>query len=288
MNTTTTEHWDLEIKPQTNLFDLRLKDVWAYRDLLGLLVRRDFIAKYKQTILGPAWNFIQPILTTLVSYVLFNVVANIDTNGTNAFLFQLSGIIIWNYFATCITSCSTVFVTNASVFGKVYFPRLIMPLSIVISSLVQLGIQFLLLVVAALFFYFIRHDASVYFGWTWLLSPIYVILMAGIGLGLGILISSLTTKYRDFAVLLTFGVQLLVYASAVNYPLSYIAEKSPRLYQVVKWNPLAVIVDDFRNALLTGKVHLQTLLYPFVFMVICMLLGTIFFNKVERSFMDTV
>ncbi len=281
------EHWDLEIKPKDNLFDLHLKDVWNYRDLLGLLVRRDFVAKYKQTILGPLWNFIQPIMSTLVSLLLFNVIANISVNGTNPFLFQLSGIIIWNYFSSCINGCSSVFVTNAGVFGKVYFPRLIMPLSIIISSLVQLGIQFLLLVFAAAFFYFIKGQ-PIYFGWTWLLAPIYILLMAGIGLGLGILISSVTTKYRDMTVLMTFGIQLLMYASAVNYPLSYLEEKNKTIFNLVKWNPLAVVVDDFRNALLTGHVNISALTYPFCFTVISLFLGTIFFNKVEKSFMDTV
>lgn len=283
----TIEDWDLEIKPKDNLFDLHLKDVWHYRDLLGLLVRRDFVAKYKQTILGPVWHFLQPIMSTLVSVMLFNVIANIGVNNTNPFLFQLSGIIIWNYFSTCINGCSSVFVVNASVFGKVYFPRLIMPLSIIISSLVQLGIQFLLLIVAAFFFYFVKGD-SIYFGWTWLLTPIYVLLMAGMGLGLGILISSITTKYRDMTVLMTFGIQLLMYASAVNYPLSYLEAKKKAIFNIVKWNPLAVIVDDFRNALLTGHINITALTYPLCFTLISLFLGIIFFNKVEKSFMDTV
>lgn len=284
---TVIEDWDLEIKPKDNVFDLHLKDVWAYRDLLGLLVRRDFVAKYKQTVLGPLWNFIQPIMSTFISLLLFNVIANIDTNGTNSFLFQLSGIVIWNYFATCINGCSTVFVVNAGVFGKVYFPRLIMPLSIILSSMVQLGIQFVLLISAALFFYFVKGE-HIYFGWTWLLTPIYVLLMAGVGLGLGILISSVTTKYRDVTVLMTFGIQLLMYASAVNYPLSYLEKKNASIYNIVKWNPIAVVVDDFRNSMLTGHVNLSALLYPFCFMLISLFLGIVFFNKVEKSFMDTV
>ena len=286
-NTTEDINWSEIISPKVSMFDFNLKALWHYRDLLVLFVRRDFVAKYKQTILGPVWHFIQPALTTLVSFLLFNVIANISTNGINAILFQMSGIIIWNYFSTCITSCSTVFVTNATIFGKVYFPRLIMPLSIIASNIVQLGIQFFLLLCTIAYFYIFKGQPQ-YFGFNWLMIPVYIFLMAGIGLGLGIIISSLTTKYRDMTVLLTFGVQLLMYASAVNYPISEIETKKPALYAVIKWNPLAVIVDGFRNAMLGGPISLNNLLYPILFMIVSLIGGIALFNRVEKTFMDTV
>ena len=289
MDTTSIDdnNWSEILSPKVSVFDFNLKELWHYKDLLVLFVRRDFVAKYKQTILGPVWHFIQPALTTLVSYLLFNVIANISTNGINAILFQMSGIIIWNYFATCITSCSTVFVTNAGIFGKVYFPRLIMPLSIIVSNIVQFGIQFLLLFITILFFLVFKGQPQ-YFGINWLMIPLYIILMAGIGLGLGIIISSVTTKYRDMTVLLTFGVQLLMYASAVNYPISEIQLKKPALYAIIKWNPLANIVDGFRNAILGGHISFSALTYPGIFMIISLLGGIVLFNRVEKTFMDTV
>ena len=280
------EQWTEEINPTNSLFDLKLGEVWRYRDLLVLFVKRDFIAKYKQTIMGPLWHFVQPLLSTMISVLLFNVVAKISTNGYNPVLFQMSGIIIWNYFSTCLVACSSVFTSNASIFGKVYFPRLIMPLSIILSSIIQLLIQFILLIFVMGYYTFKGYPISI--NLYWLLIPLYIFIMAGIGLGTGIIVSSLTTKYRDLAILLTFGVQLLMYASAVNYPLSVLQNNNPQLYAILKWNPLAAVVDGFRNILLGGNVQLHELLYPLVFMVLVLLGGTIFFNKVERSFMDTV
>jgi lipopolysaccharide transport system permease protein len=280
------EEWTEVITSEVGLFDFNLKEVWRYRDLLLLFVRRDFVARYKQTILGPVWHFIQPLLTTMVSFLLFNMVANIPTNGMNPILFQMSGIIIWAYFSTSITTCSNVFIQNAGIFGKVYFPRLIMPLSIVVSSLIQLGIQFLLLICTILYFYI--QGEPLYLGASWLMLPIYVFLMAGMGLGLGIIISSVTTKYRDMTVLLTFGIQLLMYASAVNYPLSILETKKPALYEILKWNPLASLVDGFRNAALGGQIDFMALVYPTIFMIVSLFVGIMMFNKVEKSFMDTV
>jgi lipopolysaccharide transport system permease protein len=281
------ETWDLEIKPKSALFNFNLKEVWRYRDLMLLFVKRDFVAKYKQTVLGPIWHFIQPILTTLVSYMLFNVVANIPTDGVNRVLFQMSGIIIWNYFATSLTNCSNVFVTNAGIFGKVYFPRLVMPLSIVLSNIVQFCIQLLLLVTTMLLFVFFKGEHQ-YFGLAWLMIPVYVVIMALMGLGLGIIFSSMTTKYRDLSVLLTFGVQLLMYATAVNYPLSFVAQKSHRLYAIMKLNPIASLVEGFRNSILKGQVDFGSLVYPVCFMMIALLIGIMMFSKVEKTFMDTV
>ncbi len=278
--------WTKVIKPSSDLFDLKLKELWRYRDLLFLFVKRDFVAFYKQTILGPLWHFIQPALNTLVSILLFNVIAKIPTNGINPVLFQLSGIILWNYFSVCFTSCSNVFIKNANIFGKVYFPRLIMPLSIVLSNLVQFAIQFLLLLIAIL--YFLVKDHTFFISWSWLLIPIYLLLMAGISLGLGIIISSLTTQYRDLAILITFGVQLLMYASAVNYPLSILLTKNNFLYHIIKWNPLALLIDGFRNCILKGIVDLNLLTYPLLFMLISLLGGILLFNRVEKTFMDTV
>ena len=281
------QNWDLEIKPKSSLLNLNVKEIWKYRDLMVLFVKRDFVSKYKHTVLGPIWHFIQPILTTIVSFLLFNVVANIPTDGVNKILFQMTGIIIWSYFSVSLINCSNVFISNASIFGKVYFPRMVMPISIVISNIVQFGIQFLLLIFTMLFFVLFKGE-HVYFGWAWLMMPIYVFLMAMLGLGLGIIFSSLTTKYRDLAVLLNFGIQLLMYATAVNYPLSFIAQKSPKLYNVIQYNPIAVLVEGFRNTLLKGEVNFYPLIYPIIFMMISLFIGMIFFNKVEKTFMDTV
>ena len=280
------EQWTEEISPKTSLLDLKLKEVWRYKDLLVLFVKRDFVAKYKQTIMGPLWHFVQPLLSTMISVLLFNVVAKISTNGYNPVLFQMAGIIIWNYFSTCLVSCSSVFTANASIFGKVYFPRLIMPLSIILSTIIQLLIQFLLLILVMVYYSFKGFPITV--NLYWLLIPVYIFIMAGIGLGAGIIISSLTTKYRDLAILLTFGVQLLMYASAVNYPLSVLQQNNQQLYTILKWNPLAAVVDGFRTILLGGHIQLHELIYPIIFMFVVLLFGTVFFNKVEKSFMDTV
>lgn len=280
------EQWTEEISPKTSLLDLKLKEVWRYKDLLVLFVKRDFVAKYKQTIMGPLWHFVQPLLSTMISVLLFNVVAKISTNGYNPVLFQMAGIIIWNYFSTCLVSCSSVFTANASIFGKVYFPRLIMPLSIILSTIIQLLIQFLLLILVMGYYSFKGFPITV--NLYWLFIPVYIFIMAGIGLGAGIIISSLTTKYRDLAILLTFGVQLLMYASAVNYPLSVLQQNNQQLYTILKWNPLAAVVDGFRNILLGGHIQLHELIYTIIFMFVVLLFGTVFFNKVEKSFMDTV
>ncbi|MFY7899535.1 MAG: ABC transporter permease [Chitinophagaceae bacterium] len=280
------EEWTNVISSKVGLFDFNLKEVWHYRDLLVLFVRRDFVARYKQTILGPVWHFIQPALTTAISVLLFNVVANISTNGMNPVLFQMSGIVIWAYFSSCLSSCSTVFSANAGIFGKVYFPRLIMPLSVVASNIVQFGIQFLLLICTII--YFVWKGEQIHIGIHLFMIPVYVFLMAGIGLGLGIIISSVTTKYRDMTVLLTFGIQLLMYASAVNYPMDVLATKNPELHVILQWNPLAALVDGFRNALLGGSISFQALMYPVLFMLGSLFFGIMLFNKVEKSFMDTV
>ena len=279
------EHWDLTIQPKASLFDLNLKEVWNYRDLLVLFVKRDFTAQYKQTILGPLWHFIQPIFTTIVFLLVFGKIANIPTDGIEPVLFYMSGISIWNYFSACLTATSNTFVANAGIFGKVYFPRLVIPLSTVVSNIVKFGIQFLLLL-AAMAWYGIKSQ-SFHFGFSWLLIPLLVLMMAGLGLGLGIIISSLTTKYRDFNVLIGFAVQLLMYATPVAYPMSFIQGKSFAAW--IAWNPLTPIVEAFRYALFgTGTLDTGGLLYSGGLILMALFLGMLIFSKVERTFMDTV
>ena len=280
-----TEDWDLVIEPRGRLLDLNLREVWHYRDLLWLFVKRDFSAQYKQTILGPLWHFIQPIFTTLVFLLVFGKIANIPTDGIEPVLFYMSGISIWNYFSACLTATSNTFVANAGIFGKVYFPRLVIPLSNVLSNIVKLGIQFSLLL--AVMIWFGIKNQHFYVGTGWLLIPLLVLMMAGLGLGLGIIISSLTTKYRDFAVLISFAVQLLMYATPVAYPLSFLKTKSFAAW--IAWNPLTPIVESFRYALFgVGTVDATGLLYSSAFIIIVLFGGLLIFSKVERTFMDTV
>ena len=281
----TTEHWDQVIEPKAKLLDLNLKEVWRYRDLLWLFVKRDFTAQYKQTILGPLWHFIQPVFTTLMFLFIFGKIANIPTDGIDAIPFYMSGITIWNYFSSCLTATSNTFVANAGIFGKVYFPRLVIPLSTVLSNIVKFGIQFLLLL-GVLIWYGIKNQ-SFHFGISWLLIPLILLMMAGLGLGLGIIISSLTTKYRDFNVLIGFAVQLLMYATPIAYPLSYLREKSYASW--IAWNPLTPIVEAFRYALFkSGSIDSAGLIYSSCFIIIVLFAGMLMFSKVERSFMDTV
>jgi lipopolysaccharide transport system permease protein len=281
----TEEHWDEVIEPTGKLFDLRLKEVWRYRDLLLLFVKRDFVAAYKQTVLGPLWHFIQPIFTTIVFLFVFNYVAKIPTDGIHPILFYMSGIAIWNYFSSCLNATSNTFVANAGIFGKVYFPRLIIPLSVILSNIIKFGIQLLLLVVVMVWYGF--KDGHFYLGFSWLLLPLLVLMMAGMGLGLGIIISSLTTKYRDFTVLIGFMVQLLMYITPVAFPSSFFREKG--YAWLVNYNPLTSIVEAFRYALFgKGIFEPMHLLYSSIFIVCTLFFGVVIFNKVERSFMDTV
>ena len=282
----TDDNWDLEIKPQTGLFELSLKELWGYRDLILLFVKRDFVSQYKQTILGPLWHLIQPVLTTLMFLLLFNSIASIPTDGIEPILFYLSGITIWNYFSSCLVSTSNTFVANAGIFGKVYFPRLVIPLSVVLSNLIRFGIQ-MGLFVAVLLFYILKGSVVLSFSWNLLLLPILVLLMAGLGLGLGIIISSLTTKYRDFTVLIGFAVQLMMYATPVAFPLSFLENKS--FAPFIEWNPLSALVEGFRYCIFqSGSFVISDLIYPTVFCLISLLIGALIFSKVEKTFMDTV
>lgn len=276
--------WTEIIEPRTRLLDLGLKDVWRYRDLVALFVRRDFVSTYKQTVLGPIWFFIQPLLTTLTYVIIFSNVAKLSTDGMPALLFYMAGITVWNYFATSLTSVSTVFTANAAILGKVYFPRLTMPLSIVLSNLVRFGIQLgLFLLIWA---YYLITDNSVHPTWAIALTPILVILMGLLSLGLGMLFSSLTTKYRDLAMLLIFGVQLFMYATPIIYPLTSVPAKYKML---ILANPMTAIVETFKFAFLgVGAFSWANLAYCAVVTIFFLLLGTVVFNKVEKSFTDTV
>ena len=276
--------WTEVIEPQTSSLDFRIKDVWRYRDLLILLVRRDFIAVYKQTILGPVWFFLQPILTTLMYTLIFGRIAGLSTDGKPMILFYLSGITMWNYFAECLNKTATVLKDNAEIFGKVYFPRIVMPLSIVISNLIKLGIQLVLFV--GFWVFYLLTTSQLQPNWAILLLPFLIIIMGGLGLGFGMIITSLTTKYRDMVFLLTFGVQLLMYATPVIYSLNNINPKYKTLLLV---NPMSSIIETFRYAFLgSGELPLLGLLYSTAFMIFILIVGVITFNKVEKSFMDTV
>jgi lipopolysaccharide transport system permease protein len=278
------KEWDLIIEPQTSLFELNLKDVWRYRDLLWMFVKRDFVSFYKQTILGPLWFFIQPLFTTIIYTFIFGGLANLSTDGLPQPLFYMTGITAWNYFADCITKTSTVFKDNANIFGKVYFPRLIMPLSIVTSNLVRFGVQMLLLII--MMGYYAAQNASFTITPAILLFPVLVILMALLGLGLGLIITALTTKYRDLAFLVTFGIQLLMYTTTVIYPLSSAPEKYKTL---ISLNPMTGIIEAFRYAFLgQGQISVNTLGYSTLFTIIVMVLGILIFNKTEKTFVDTV
>jgi lipopolysaccharide transport system permease protein len=278
------QYWDMVIEGKTSLFDLKFHEVWRYRDLLLLLVKRDFISFYKQTILGPLWFFIQPIFTTIVFTFIFGNLAGISTDGLPQPLFYLAGITAWNYFADCITKTSTVFKDNSNIFGKVYFPRLIMPLSIVVSNLVRFGVQFLLFL--AMMAYFMIAGAPVQITWAISLFPVLIILMAMFGLGLGLLITAMTTKYRDLGFLVSFGVQLLMYATTVIYPLSAAPEKYKPLIEA---NPMTAIIETFRLGFLgEGSFSTASFMYSVAVIVITFVLGVIIFNKTERSFVDTI
>jgi lipopolysaccharide transport system permease protein len=278
------KEWDLVIEPQSSLFDLHLKDVWRYRDLLWLLVKRDFVSFYKQTILGPLWFFIQPLFTTIIFTFIFGNLAGLSTDGLPQPLFYMAGITAWNYFADCLTKTSTVFRDNAQIFGKVYFPRLIMPLSIVVSNLVRFGVQFLLFVLMMLYYYF--HHANFHITTAIVLFPLLVLLMALLGLGLGLIITALTTKYRDLAFLISFGVQLMMYATTVIYPLS---AAPPKYKFLIGLNPMTGIIEAFRYGFLgRGVISFNTLGYAIIVTVVSLVLGVIIFNKTEKTFVDTV
>lgn len=278
------KEWDLTIEPQQSIFHLNLKDVWRYRDLLVMFVKRDFISVYKQTILGPLWFFIQPLLTTITFTFVFGNLAGMSTDGLPQPLFYMAGITAWNYFSDCLNKTSTVFSTNAGIFGKVYFPRLIMPLSIVTSNLIRFLVQMLMFVI--LIGYYYLNGTVLQPTIALLLFPLLVIMMALQGLGLGMIISSLTTKYRDLQYLIQFGVTLLMYGTTVIYPLS----AAPIAYRkYIELNPMTSIIETFRLGFLgQGSVSIWSLVYSFIITMLLLFIGILIFNKTERTFIDTV
>lgn len=287
MNDVEQEIWDLEITPDNKIFDLKLKDVWHYRDLLLLLVKRDFIAFYKQTILGPVWFFVQPVITIIMYTIVFGNLAGIPTDGVPKPLFYLAGTIIWNYFADCLTKTSTVFKDNAAMMGKVYFPRLIMPLSIVLSNLVKFGVQLLLFIILLIFYR--MKGAIILPNAALLFFPLLVILIAAQGLGLGMMISAVTTKYRDLAFIVSFGVPLLMYSTTVIYPLSEVLLKHPNYQWFVKLNPVTAVIETFRYGFLGhGSFNWELLGYSTLITILLLMTGIIVFNRIEKNFVDTV
>ena len=278
------KNWTIYIKPKRSLFQINIKEIWEFRDLISMFIKRDIVTLYKQTILGPIWFFIQPILTMLVYIFVFANIAKLSTDGLPESLFYLSGIIMWNYFAECFNQTSDTFSQNSQIFGKVYFPRLILPISKIISGFIKFLIQSLLFY-AVFFFYLVTTD-FLNPSWWILLSPLLVILMAGFGLGFGLIFTSLTTKYRDLKFLIQFGVQLLMFATPIIYPLSSVKGK---LLTIMNYNPFTHVFESFKFAFLgKGVNNIEGLTYSIIFMLFVLFLGVIIFNKTEKNFMDTV
>ncbi|GGE10818.1 ABC transporter permease [Psychroflexus salis] len=287
MNKTESKEWLYEINSEKSLFDFNFKEIWRYKDLLVLFVKRDIVTVYKQTVLGPLWFLIQPLFTSVIFTLVFNNVANIQTGTVPSFLFNLAGITAWTYFKECLTGTSNTFTKNASIFGKVYFPRVIMPMSITVSNLLKLGIQ--LSIFIGFYIYFVLSGSPVNPNANLVLFPAYVFIMGTTGLGLGMILSAMTTKYRDLTVLISFGVQLLMYISAVPFPMGEILEKKPEYFWVFKYNPLAQIIEGFRYMTLdTGMFTWWGFFYALGFSLVVFFLGLGIFNRTEKSFVDTV
>ncbi len=281
------KYWDIEITNKSSLLNIDLQEVWRYRDLLRMYVKRDIITFYKQTILGPLWFLIQPLLTTIMFMFVFGGIAGISTDGIPQAVFYLGGLVCWNYFQDCLSKCSDTFNANQAIFGKVYFPRLVVPLSIVISNLIKMGIQFLLFL--AVYIYYFATGIDFYINSTILLVPILIIMLGCLGLGFGMIISSLTTKYRDLRFLISFGVQLWMYITPVIYPLSVMKDTYPKYIWVLVANPLTAIIETFKYSFTgVGVFDWLYLGYSFIFTVVVLLLGIIIFNKVQRNFMDVI
>lgn len=277
------KNWSEVISSKHKLFSLNLREVWNYRDLVYMLVRRDFVTTFKQSVLGPLWFFINPILTTIMFVVIFGSVAKLSTDGAPMIPFYLAGIVLWSYFQTCLTATSNVFKGNASIFGKVYFPRLVMPLSIVLSNLLRFGVQFILFIGVVIYY---KIQGTIQPNMWVLITPFLIVLMAAFALGAGMIFSSLTTKYKDFSMLLGFGIQLYMYATPVVIPVSSFSEKYRWILEI---NPLTGIFECFKYAYLgVGDFTLNMLLYSTVVIFLILAVGALIFNKVEKSFMDTV
>jgi lipopolysaccharide transport system permease protein len=278
------ENWTTVIRPKNKLLQIDFGEIWKYRDLLTMFIKRDLVTQYKQTVLGPAWYFIQPALTTFMYMIVFGGIAKISTDGLPQPMFYLAGIVCWQYFADCLTKTSATFTTNQNIFGKVYFPRLIVPLATVSSNLIRMGIQFLLFIAVYVYFLFMKVEVAPN-GYA-MLIPVLIIMLAGLALGFGILISSMTTKYRDLTILFTFVVQLWMYATPIIYPLSAM---SPKRQWIMALNPLTSIVEAFKYGTMgVGTFNWGQLAYSFGFMIVLLAVGVVVFNKVQRSFMDTV
>ncbi|WP_114936929.1 ABC transporter permease [Mucilaginibacter endophyticus] len=288
MNTLTNDNdWDIEITAKSSIFDLNLKDLWHYRDLLLLFVRRDFVSFYKQTILGPIWFFVQPVITILFYTLVFGNLAGIPVDGLPKPLFYLAGTIVWNYFSECLTKTSTVFRDSAGLLGKVYFPRLIMPLSVVLSNLIKFGVQFILFLILYVFYWSKGSDINP--NAILMMLPLLIVMIAALGLGFGMIISAVTTKYRDLAFIVSFGVPLLMYTTTVIYPLSIVEIKYPAYSWLIKFNPVTAIIETFRYGFLgRGAFSWQLMGYSLITTLIILLTGTIIFNRVEKNFVDTV
>jgi lipopolysaccharide transport system permease protein len=279
--------WLYEITPKRKLIDLNFKEIWRYRDLLILFVKRNIITVYKQTILGPLWYFIQPMFTAVTFTLVFNNIANIPTGEVPSFLFNLTGITAWNYFSQCLTGTSDTFRANAGIFGKVYFPRVIMPLSNVITNLFKFGIQLLVLLVS--YVYVVWSGIELSPNLNLLMLPVYILMMAMLGLGIGMIISAFTTKYRDLTVLVGFATSLLVYLSAVPYPLSEVENKMPDYAWIVQYNPLTQIIEGFRYMILDyGSFTWSGFIYTLLVSIFLFLFGLVVFNRTEKNFIDTV
>jgi lipopolysaccharide transport system permease protein len=287
-NTPVNNKWLFEITPERKAFELNLKEIWRYKDLLTLFVRRDIVALYKQTILGPIWFVVQPILTSIIQFVIFGKIANIPSDGVPYFLFVLAGNTLWNYFSTSFTATADTFKKNQNIFGKVYFPRAIMPLAVTISNLFKFLIQFVFFII--ILFYIKFQGGQVHPNLYVLLTPIIILAMALISMGFGMVITSMTTKYRDFTFLLGFGVGLLMYLTQVVYPTSLVLEKLPdNLEFIIYLNPLTGLFDIFKYAFLgEGILNWWAIAWSGFFAVVIYILGLVVFNRTEKSFMDTI
>ena len=285
MQKMTDETWDIVIKPQKKWFDFKLAELWRYRDLIGLFVRRDFVAYYKQTILGPIWFFIQPIFTTVMFMIVFGKIAQIPTDGIPSYLFYMAGILNWNYFAECLNKTSNTFTTNSNIFGKVYFPRLVIPLSIVISNLITYAIQFLLFLIL-LIYGINNNNFEFHFSIKLLLLPLIILQIALLGFGVGIVVSSLTTKYKDLSFAVVFGVQLGMYITPIVYPMSSVPGKWFWLYYL---NPMASVVEMFRSMFFNlNNINWHQYGFSWIVTIFILVLGISLFTRIEKSFMDTV
>lgn len=279
--------WDIIITNKNKLLCLNLHEVWLYHDLLMMYVKRDIISQYKQTILGPLWFVIQPLFTTIMFIFVFGGIAGISTDGIPQAVFYLAGLVCWNYFQDCLSKCSDTFNANQAIFGKVYFPRLVVPLSIVISNLIKMAIQFLLFFIV--YIYYFVSGITFLFNASLLLVPILIIMLGCLGLGFGMIISSMTTKYRDLRFLISFGIQLWMYATPVIYPLSVMKETYPNYIWILVANPLTAILETFKYAFTgIGEFNWIYLGYSFLITIITLFLGIITFNRIQRNFMDVI